>query len=138
MSNVCRALQEAADKITSLQENIFSKHKEHIAKLSVEIARKVLCQKVEKGDYEIAPIIEEALQSCPTRQNVVAHLNPEDLAKYQKLQQENKSEALVGIEFVADPNVGPAHCILETPKGIIESSVEEYLERICEVLKKAG
>jgi len=137
LAQVCQALQDAANKVNEFQENLFKEHKEQIAKLSVEIARKILVQKVQEKDYEIVPIIEEALKNAPTRQDVVVHLNPEDLVEYQKVQQDDATGTLAGIKFVSDPNIGRAECLLETPKGIIESLIDEHLERIGKALETA-
>jgi flagellar biosynthesis/type III secretory pathway protein FliH len=65
------------------------------------------------------------------------HLNPEDLAKCQKAQQDEPSGALAGIKLVSDPNIGRAECVLESPEGIIKSLIGENLERIGKALKKA-
>ncbi len=134
---VCQALQDAANKVNEFQENLFKEHKEEIAKLSVEIARKILVQKVQEGDYEIESIVKEALKNAPTHQDVVVHLNPEDLVQCQKLQRDDATGTLAGIKFVSDPNIGRAECLLETPKGIIESLIDEHLERIGKALEKA-
>ena len=136
LTQVCQALQDATNKVSEFQKNIFKIHKEQIAKLSVEIARKILVQKVQEKDYKIESIVEEALKNAPTLQDVVVHLNPEDLAQYEKTLQESTTNTLVGIKFVGDPNVGRAECLLETPKGIIESLIDEHLERIGKALKK--
>jgi len=136
LSKAWQALQEAVKRLNDLQANIFKEHREQIAKLSVEIARKILVQKTEKGDYELECIIEEALKNAPTQQEVVVHLNPGDLDQLQKTQANNGSNILAGIKFVADPKVGRAECILESPKGIVESSINEHLEQISDALKK--
>ena len=135
-SQVNGALKGAADKLNDFCDKAFAGHKEEIAKLSVEIARKILVQKVEDGDYEIESIIKEALDNAPARQDVVVHLNPEDLSQYQKLREEDPSEDLTGIKFVPDANIGRAECLLETPKGIIESLIDRHLEQIGSALKK--
>jgi len=134
LAQVCQALQDAVNKVNEFQENLFKEHKEQIAKLSVEIARKILVQKVQEKDYAIEPIIEEALKSAPTRQNVVVHLNPEDLVECQKVQQD-ASSTLADVKLISDPNIGRAECLLETPKGIIESLIDERLERIGKALE---
>lgn len=134
LAQVCQALQDAVNKVNEFQENLFKEHKEQIAKLSVEIARKILVQKVQGKDYAIEPIIEEALKSAPTRQDVVVHLNPEDLVECQKVQQD-ASSTLADVKLISDPNIGRAECLLETPKGIIESLIDERLERIGKALE---
>ncbi len=136
VSQVYRALEDVVTKVNEFQENIFKGHKEQIAKLSVEIARKILVKKVEEGDYEIESIVKEALNNAPTQQDVVVHLNPEDLSQIQKCQQDSGTGAFGGISFVADPNIGRAECLLESPKGIIESLIDEHLERVGKALEK--
>lgn len=136
LTQLCQALQDAADKLKQFYENIFKEHKEQIAKLSVEIARKILVQKAQDGDYQIESIIKEALKNSPTPQDVVVHLNPEDLDQYQRLKQDGADANLSSIKFVADQNIGRAECLLETPKGMVESLIDGHLEQISKTLKQ--
>ncbi len=128
---------DIAAKLGDFYNKAFSEHKAEIAKLSLEIARKVILQKVKKGDYEMESIIQEALNNAPTREDVVVRLNPDDLAGFQKIQQDKDSNVFGGIKFVADSNVGRAECLLESPKGIIESLIDKHLEQIGKALEKA-
>jgi flagellar biosynthesis/type III secretory pathway protein FliH len=137
LSQACRTLNAVVARLNQFCDTLFAEHKEEIAKLSVEIARKILLQKVQDGDYEIEGIVKEALNNAPTHQDVVVHLNPEDHLVCQKAQQDEPNGDLAGIKFVSDQNIGRAECLLETPKGIIESLIEEHLERIANALKKA-
>ncbi len=135
-SQLCQILKTVVDKLNQFHDKIFAEHKEEIAKLSVEIARKILAQKTEDGDYQIEAVVKEALGNAPTHQDVVVHLNPQDLAQCQKLQQNDEAGDLAGVKFVADANIERAECLLESPKGIIASAIDEQLERIAEALKK--
>lgn len=136
-SQTCRTLKTLTDKLNQFYDKLFAGHKEEIARLSVEIARKILARQVQDGDYEIESIVEEALSNAPTRQDVVVHLNPEDLILCQKAQRDESNDVLAGIKLISDPNIGRAECMLETPKGIVESLIDEHLERIGKALKTA-
>ena len=136
-SQACQTLNGVITKLNEFYDKVYAGHREEIARLSVEIARKVLMQKVEDEDYEIESIIKEALKNAPSRQDLVVHLNPEDLAKCQKAQQDEPSGELAGIKFVSDQSIGRAECVLESPKGIIKSLIDENLERIGKALNKA-
>jgi flagellar assembly protein FliH len=136
-SQACQTLNGVIARLNQFCDSVFVEHREEIARLSVEIARKILMQKVEDADYEIESIVKEALKNAPSRRDVVVHLNPEDLAQCQKAQQDEPSGALAGIEFVSDSNIGRAECLLESPKGIIKSLIDENLNRITKALKKA-
>lgn len=136
-AQACQTLNAAVDKLNQFYDELFAGHKEEIARLSLEIARKILARQVQNGDYEIESIVKEALTNAPTRQDVVVHLNPEDHILCQKAQQDEPNDALAGIKLIADPNIGRAECLLETPKGIVESLIDEHLERIGKALEKA-
>ena len=133
---ICQALQDLSDKLKEFCDKIFAEHREEIAKLSVEIARKILVQKVQDGDYKIESIVKESLKEAPSHQDIVVHLNPEDIEQCQKAQQEEPNSILSGIKFISDTNVGRAECVLENPKGIIKSLIDKHLERIGRALAK--
>ena len=133
---VCRTLQDLVAKLAKFYDEIFTEQKDQIAKLSVEIARKILMRKVEDGDYEIESIVKETLKSAPTHQDLVVHLNPQDLAACQKAWKDDGGEGLADIKLVADHNIGRAECVLESSKGIIESLIDKHLEQIGKALKK--
>jgi flagellar biosynthesis/type III secretory pathway protein FliH len=134
MSQLYQILENLVTKLNQFYEEIFIGHKKEIAKLSVEIARKILTQRVEAGDYKIESIIEEAIKNAPARQDLVIHLNPDDLAQCQKTQP--TVITMPGIKLVADPNIGRAECVIESPKGIVESLINEHLEQIGKALEK--
>ncbi len=135
-SDVCRTVQNLADKLNQFYEKIFVEQSEEIARLSVEIARKILMQKVQDGDYKIESVIKEILKNAPTHQDLVVRLNPQDIADCQKIQQNDGGNELTGVKLVADANIGRAECVLESPKGIIKSLIDENLEQIGKALKK--
>ena len=136
LSQICRTLGNIVSELNQFRDKIFAEHRESIARLSVEIARKILMQKVLKGDYEIESIVKEVLKNAPAHQDVVVHLNPDDIVQCQKLQQGDTADALSGIKFIADSNIGRAECLLETPKGVIESLIDKHLEQIGKALEK--
>jgi flagellar biosynthesis/type III secretory pathway protein FliH len=107
-SQACRTLNGVVAKFNEFCDKIFARHQEDIARLSLEIARKILVQKVENGDYEIESIVKEALKNAPSQHDIVVHLNPEDLAQCQKAQQDEPGGTFAGIKFVSDPKIGRA------------------------------
>jgi len=137
-SQACQTLNGVITRLNQFCDKLYVEHGEEIAKLSVEIARKILMQKVEDGDYEIESIIKEALKNAPSSQDVIVHLNPEDFEKCQKAQQDEPGGVLTGIKLIPDPNIGRAECLLESPKGIIKSLIEDNLERIGKAIEKAN
>jgi flagellar biosynthesis/type III secretory pathway protein FliH len=134
LAQLCTLVRSVADKLSRLHDETIARHRSDIARLAVEIARKILAQRVSKGDYDIQAVVEEALKRAPTQQNIIVRVNPQDLPACQKLQQDSAEGPFAGLEFAADRSIARADCLVETPKGIIKSFVEQHLERIEEAL----
>jgi len=131
-----QALQKIVDEFNDFQKRMLTQQVQKITKLAVEIARKILTQRVQDKDYKIEEVIKKALQSEPRAKEVVVHLNPDDLRTSEKDLQAAFSGDTSGISFVPDESIGPAECLLETPKGMIDSLIEHQLEQVDEALKK--
>ena len=137
LAQLCETINGIAKKLNDLHQHTVAQNRGDIAKLAVEIARKILRWKTDEGDYEIQSIVEEALKQAPTREKLVVRVNAEDLAKCQKLQEENPDSQFAELELVADWGIAPADCLIETPKGIVRSFVTEHLDRIGDALARA-
>ncbi len=138
LEQACRLLDDLTGKLSSLHEAIVGSHRQEIARLAVEIARKVLAQKVQQGDYDVEAIIQEALEKAPTKQGVTVHVSPHDWEVCKQLQQQRPDSAWSCLVFVADPSIGHAQCLVETSRGVVKSLIEERLGKIQQALEKAG
>jgi len=133
----CRTLETISARLNELYCELFSSHHEAIARLSVEIARKVLMRTVRDGDYEMETMIKDALKNVPESSDTVVRLHPQDLANLQTLQGAG-STTFSTVAFVADPAVGQAECVVENSKGIIKLLIDDRLEQIGKALEKTG
>lgn len=123
------AMLQAAADLSHVQQQVLADAPHQLAQLAVQIARKVLMQEIAAGTYEIDPIVQEAMKSLPPRAQVHARLNPADLAKCSLAR-----DGQQGVTFLADPNVAPACCVLESDQGVVESDVELHLQEIAVAL----
>jgi len=135
-TELCETVGSIAKSLDQLYQETLTNNRAEIARLAVEIARQILMRNVAQGDYDIQAIVEEALKQAPTHKSIVIRLNPEDLPRCQQYQQENPDSPFAELEFAADWSVGRGKCLLESPKGIVKSFLEEHLERIGEALQK--
>ncbi|MBN1359597.1 MAG: hypothetical protein JW993_03345 [Sedimentisphaerales bacterium] len=133
----CQLVGTIAGKLQDLYDQTVARHRGDIARLAVEIARKILARRISQGDYDIQPVIEEALKRAPARQSIVIRVNPDDLPRCQQLQQDQPDGQFAELRFVADWSIARADCLIETPKGIVKSFAEEHLARIAEALERA-
>jgi flagellar assembly protein FliH len=137
LAQLCQTVGTLAGKLDRLYEQTVVHSREDIAKLAVEIARKIVMREISNGAYDIQAIIEEALKGVPTHQELVVHVNPKDAPLCQQLQEEHPESEFAALHFMADPGIARANCLIETPKGIVRAFVEDGLERIREALEKS-
>ena len=133
-----QVLNQLVQQIEQMYEKLFYENREKIANLAVEIAKKILTQQIKQGDYDIQQVIEKTIEKAPQGQTLLVRLNPEDLLKCQKLQKDQATQANENIEFVGDSNLACAQCVIETPKGMVESLIDQQLEKVEKALINAG
>lgn len=135
LAQATAALESALRQLEQLRLQLVADTESQLVELSLDIARKVLMQAIAAGQYEIDPIVKEALLHVPARQDVVIRLNPQDWARCTMAQKSDEAGNLGGVRFVADGGVQPAECVLETAEGVIESRVDRHLEEIGQALR---
>lgn len=134
LSQAVQALQAAAGRLDRLQADLLAEAEGQLVTLAVEIARKVLMQEIQAGRCQIEPIVQEALRRIPARHEVTVHLNPDDLARCRMAQGLGPQNDGGSVRFLADPKVSRGECLLATPEGIVESTVEGHLQDVVEAL----
>jgi flagellar assembly protein FliH len=135
LSQAAAALMDCVRQYQQLQDEMVKQAESQLVELAVNIARKVMMQEIQAGRYEIDPIVQEALDRVESRQELVVRLNPVDLAKCRQAASAVDGDDCPGVRFVADNSVLPAHCLLETPHGIVESAVEANLEAVASAMR---
>lgn len=129
------ALLDAAARLDAWRRELPARIEAQLVDLAVGIARKVLCQELQAGRYEVEPIVREALAGLDLRAGAVVHLNPDDLRRGGLAASEASSDQAV--RYVADPQVGAGECFVETPEGTVEATVEHQLARVSEEFKNS-
>ena len=136
LDNTSIALDQVILEFKRLRDEVFSSHAEQIARLSVEIARRILQKDIKKEKYDIENIIQKILKNVPGQQDIVVRLNPKDLERYNEAVGDDRTSLPSSAKFVADPSINPAECIVESDKGLVEYLIEEHLNQIETALNK--
>ena len=130
------ALEQGLGQVRQLGEQVRKQAEDHVLALALEIARKVLMQTVEAGQYEVEPIVRAALERLPGRGDVTVHLHPDDLARCELAQPAEGGEAGpgAGVRFVSDPAVPPAGCRVASGQGTVASDVQTSFAAVAAAL----
>jgi len=128
------ALAGAQAKFRDLHDQFCRDAERQLLSLSMEIARKVLMQEIKSGRHEVDPIVREALNRLPARVDAVVHLHPDDLARCELASQGEEASGADDVKFVADAGVRRGECLVRTPHGTVESSIEGHIGEIAQAL----
>lgn len=131
LQQACKMVEDLAAKVADSYQQMVGSYKQQIARLAVEIARKIISKKISEGDYDMETIIAGALEKAPVKQSLAVHVNPKDLEICMQIKHQ-------GLTFIADPDLRPAECIVESPKGLVKCLIDEQLAKIQYVLETAG
>lgn len=130
LSQVCAALTNAVNTLQERQAALFSSHKEHIVRLSLEIAAKILAKEIADGHYAIETIVLDAMQSAPPAKHTTIRLNPDDVKAFETAAAEQGLSLPPHTELSPDWSVNRAECVIESELGTVESLIEEHLQQI--------
>jgi len=134
LEQTARVLRAAGGELAKLREQMIEDMRSEAVGLAMDIARKVLHQEIRSQGYEIDPIVAEALSRLPRRGEITVRLHPTDFERSSLARGESNDDEL--IRFMADPNVAPAGCVVNSAEGSVESSPEASLKQIDAALKE--
>lgn len=131
------ALTAAAQQFNAAQASLAKQAEGELVELAIAIAQQVLAQEIQAQSYDIGPIVQRALAQVPTRRGAEVRLNPADLHRAKQAGADLPEGGSSGdLRFVADADVPPAGCVVETDEGVVESTVDAQLETAGEVLRQ--
>jgi flagellar biosynthesis/type III secretory pathway protein FliH len=134
LEQTAQALHAVGDELAKLRKQMIEEMRSEAVHLAMDVARKVLHQEIESKEYQIDPIVTEALSRLPQRGEITVRLHPDDFERC-SLKEEQSNEDK-NVRFTADPNVPPAGCVVTSVEGCVETGPEASLEQIDAALKE--
>ena len=124
-------------EIEKQKQSIISKYESEISKVSLDIAEKILRQKIELKDNAISKIIESVIADYKNVEWVKIYISDKDDVKSIEADKSLISELQkisndIKIEVKKDLKEGS--CIIETPDSIVDASVDTQLNNLKEIL----
>ncbi|HYF83057.1 MAG TPA: FliH/SctL family protein [Clostridia bacterium] len=114
------------------KEKFYQEAEEQVVQLVLELARKVIGDELTQNNETILSLVNQALQKCAFRKKLVLKISPQD----SNFILENKDricmmvEGISDIDIVSDLSLTQGSCIIETPSGEINSSIDVQIKEI--------
>ena len=133
------ALAEAARLLASERERMLADGERRAVELALAIAAKVVGATIAAKPETVLEVVAGALRRTTERDRLVVEVSPQDLDLVR-----GAIDGLAGqlggigrLEVVAERRVERGGCVVRTPEGEIDASLDLQLERVAEVVRSA-
>jgi type III secretion protein L len=122
------------------RENLKTEWEQSLLHLAVRVAEKIVGEQLRLHPDTIVPIVREALKSVGQERQLTLLIHPD----HREMVQANldRLQALVGssrqIHLVANPDISPGGCVVESELGVIDAKLETQLKCLEEILMSAA
>ena len=118
------------------REEFFRAAEPELAKLAVEIARKILKKELAQDSEAVLSVVRSALTRVRDRE-VRVRVNPSDLECVRGARESflGDESGAADLEISPDRRVGVGGCIIETPSGNLDCRIETQLDLIAAALE---
>jgi len=128
-------LEEAAgirELLDSRKDDIYSEAEEQILQLVLDISKKVIGDEITQNKASILSLVNQALQKCAFKKQLVLRVSSQD---YEFINENRERictlvEGISDIEIVSDLSLSAGSCIVETPSGEVNSSIDVQMREI--------
>lgn len=136
MTTALPALRQAVDEIRHARHAWLTHWQKSAVQVATAIARRILRRELAHQPQLALELVREALELAAGNPRLRIRLNPADHAALaSQVQRMVEQLAPLGTaEIVADPQIDPGGCRLETQFGVIDQQIETQLARIAEEL----
>lgn len=136
------ALDELTKKISDTigtlhgeQEGYFAEYASQLKYLAVEIAEKVINQKILEDDMTMYNLIKNAIKTARNASWIKAEIS-QSLSGYADSLEKELAECGINVEVILNDEVENSACILNTSEGMIVASVSQQLEKMREFIER--
>jgi flagellar assembly protein FliH len=139
LSTVTKSLASACDEISNLKAKMLERSQADMLRLVLAIAERVVQANIKIDPEVVTRTVKQAIHLAVSAEEFHIKVNPEDL----QVVNEHKPlfiaslSGLSNIEFVPDATIVRGGCILESPVGRVDATVEAQMEAISTCLHEA-
>ena len=133
------------NEIVKLKEDAINEYKEEIkgneeqiVDLALDIAEKIINYEVNRTDDYIVSIVEDAVNRVANKKDVIVKLSTQDyyIIQANKKLLMTRVKGFGEIELVLDESLDVGNCIVDTPLGVIDGSIQVRMDNIQNEVKK--
>lgn len=127
-----RNMSDFLESMKTLKRELYQQNESHLIRLLLSIASKIAFHDVQTHEEGLKKLLLASLEEAQADEKVTVRLSPSHLNFFEELQKQNdfELEILKKAKFLADENLSPGGCIIETNYGEIDAQIEQRVEKL--------
>lgn len=132
-----QTIEDLMKRIEDLKRHLLVDNENALVAMVYQIAKRIAMRDLEENREAVLEILNHVVHEFQNDEKLNVRLNTQDLYFLETLQDKGakKIESLKRISFVADDNIKPGGCVIETEYGSVSATVEERVERAWQTLQ---
>jgi len=126
-------------ELSRQRQQIVQQHEKEIISIIFTIAAKIIHHHLPADEESLKQTVLEVLNLAVEKRQIVINVNPEDYQYIEQCRPElfKKFKDIKTIMVTSDPGISQGGCVIETPCGDMDASVESRLEKVYQSLEDA-
>lgn len=136
LSGAIAAVRAAGDALDAQLEVMPERLAQEVAALGLEVAARLVRAELAARPERVVDVVRGAIRKATDREVLIARVNPDDLGMMRMAADELMLQmgGIRRLDVIEDPRVHSGGCVLETPSGDVDATMESQLRRILEAL----
>jgi flagellar assembly protein FliH len=129
-------LESVLHSMETLKTHLVTFNETHIMNLIFHMARKIAMSEIEQNRELILNVVQKAVESAQSDENVTVRVSPEDFAFIEQIKENlgKDFESVKRAKLETSDQVRDGGCIVETNYGDVDATVEQRVEKLWESL----
>jgi len=136
ISQAISRVESAVADIRNLVKSRLDEYEQILVDISAEIASKVLHRKIEQDDSVLTELVRTAVSEVRNSEWISVTLSDKLKMSLQELERTIRPAVMDGKLEVVTKNVPPGTCVVETPDGIVDASIETQINNLKNLLEQ--
>ncbi len=132
-------LETLLEEMGQLKSRLAKQYEKDVLDLVYAVAQKIIQTQLKFSESAVRDTIRSALALTAERRNIILKINPDDFEYVEKIRPElfREQPNLKSLTVMPDNAIGRGGCVLETPSGDVDATIETQLARIYQSLNEA-
>jgi flagellar assembly protein FliH len=127
-----RRLGDTIEELASLRRTMFQQSERQLVQLAIALARRIVRREIAADDEFLTAMARVALDRLGESGPATIRLNPEDYAR--TVGGRTEAWAAARVTVVADPAIARGGCLVESPFGFVDASVDAQFQELTAAL----